>query len=230
MFSPQKRTLLYWKGKTEISGRGLALGSDERFTWTPEAARQPTSVWAAASWRPERRYSLWPAGKAATRFHGWDQTWKLPADIPETSPYRRLLYHLSVTWQRIRIFHSKLWCSHWMLYFFFFQIAFWHQCQNSRYYIGKHKLCFSATKLQDKSSETYTNHTWMSQLVPIVEMMLGVTRHGLSFDVGCQTEFYKIKKERWQIKTTEKHSALCTIWSQSYPAVCCSSPLCQQDF
>lgn len=75
------------------------------------------------------------------------------------------------------------------------KIAFCHQWQNARDYIGTQKLCLNATKLQDKSSETYTNHTWMSQLVPIVEMMFGVTRHGLSFDVGCQTQFYKNKRE-----------------------------------
>lgn len=96
-----ERTLLYWKGRTEMSGTWLAQSSDEQITLTPEAAHQPTSAWAAASWRLERRYCLWPAGKAATWFHGWDQRWRLPADTPETSPCRRLLYHPSVMWQRI---------------------------------------------------------------------------------------------------------------------------------
>lgn len=35
---------------------------------------------------------------------------------------------------------------------------------------------------------TYTNHTRMSQLVPVLEVMLGVTWHGLPFDIRCQTQ------------------------------------------
>lgn len=35
---------------------------------------------------------------------------------------------------------------------------------------------------------TYTNHTWMSQLVPVFEVMLGVTWHSLPFDIRCQAQ------------------------------------------
>lgn len=34
-----------------------------------------------------------------------------------------------------------------------------------------------------KNEKTYTNYTWMSQLVPVFEVMFGVTWHSLSFNV-----------------------------------------------
>lgn len=77
--------------------------------------------------------------------------------------------------------------------------------------------------------QTYTNHTGMSQLVPVLEVMIGVTRYSLAFDIWGQAQLYK-KKKKWYLKK-HFHSAhhRFTIWCQSYPAVCCSEPLCQQD-
>ena len=43
-------------------------------------------------------------------------------------------------------------------------------------------------------AETYTYHTWMSLLVPVIEMMFGVTRHSLSFNIWRQTQLCKTKK------------------------------------
>lgn len=76
--------------------------------------------------------------------------------------------------------------------------------------------------------ETYTYHTWMSLLVPVIEMMFGVTRHSLSFDIWRQTQFCKTKKVKKLKVSFAQHRQLFN-WPQSYPAVCCSSPLCQQD-
>lgn len=33
------------------------------------------------------------------------------------------------------------------------------------------------------TEKTYTNDTWMSHLVPVPEVMLGVILHSLSFDI-----------------------------------------------
>lgn len=72
----------------------------------------------------------------------------------------------------------------------------------------------------------------MPHLVPVIEMMFGVTWYSLSFDVWCQAKLYKKQK----VKKSKNKSTYCAhqrnviISYHSYPAVCCSAPLCQQDF
>lgn len=45
------------------------------------------------------------------------------------------------------------------------------------------RKCMKVFVCRIQREETYTNHTWMSQLVPVVEVVLGVTWHSLSFDI-----------------------------------------------
>ena len=50
--------------------------------------------------------------------------------------------------------------------------------------------------------QTYTNHTGMSQLVPVLEVMIGVTRHRLAFDIWRQAQLYEKNNKRDTWKST----------------------------
>lgn len=58
-----------------------------------------------------------------------------------------------------------------------------------------------------QSKETYTNYTWVSHLVPVLEMMFGVTRHSLSFNVRCQAKLYK-EKYHFNLPHTQMYNAI----------------------
>lgn len=66
----------------------------------------------------------------------------------------------------------------------------------------------------------------MSQLVPVLKMMFGVTRHSLTFDIWGQTQLCKDKRGD-KLKPT---SAQDTAKSQSYLEVYCASTLFGPDF
>lgn len=56
---------------------------------------------------------------------------------------------------------------------------------------------FSLMRLKNKNIkkkytvETYANYSWVSQLVPVLEMMFGVTRHSVAFHIWCQAQLYR---------------------------------------
>lgn len=69
----------------------------------------------------------------------------------------------------------------------------------------------------------------MSKLIPVLEVMLGITWHSLSFNVWCQTKLYK-KRKLWGQKSSKYTNRTWLSSLRSYPVVCCSSGLCQPDF
>lgn len=58
--------------------------------------------------------------------------------------------------------------------------------------------CHNFNICQIEREATYTDHTRMSQLVPVLEVMLGVAGHRLTFDIGCQAQLYKKNKNEPQ--------------------------------
>lgn len=70
------------------------------------------------------------------------------------------------------------------------------------------------------SERTYTNHTWMSQLVPVIKVVFGVARYSLTFDIRGQTQL--CKNERGGTLETCSSSGQ-SARPQSYREVCCSS-------
>lgn len=70
-------------------------------------------------------------------------------------------------------------------------------------FFGSWRLnCYNVTILkstnicQTQREATYTNHTRVSQLVPVLEVMLGVTGHRFPFKVGGQAQLFK-KNKAW---------------------------------
>lgn len=61
---------------------------------------------------------------------------------------------------------------------------------------------FSLMRLKNKNIkkkytvETYANYSWVSQLVPVLEMMFGVTRHSVAFHIWCQAQLYRGEKNQ----------------------------------
>lgn len=72
------------------------------------------------------------------------------------------------------------------------------------------------------SGRTYTNHTRMSPLVPVIKMVLGVARYSLTFDIWGQTQLCKNEKGD---KVKDGQSLGSSAKAQSnYREECCSSP------
>lgn len=65
---------------------------------------------------------------------------------------------------------------------------------------------FSLMRLKNKNIkkkytvETYANYSWVSQLVPVLEMMFGVTRHSVAFHIWCQAQLYRGEKKKSTLK------------------------------
>lgn len=78
----------------------------------------------------------------------------------------------------------ELWLVNSCAYFFLFLNRFPHLGHNDW------------IKMSQLQNTTYTNHTRMSQLVPVLEVMIRVTGHGLPFDVWRQAQLFK-KNKAW---------------------------------